>query len=325
MISFWKLNTSLMKRSGFSKIVREVIADFQSSRDKYPDLCTWWEMLKLAIQLRLKVYSKQQSTRRKKTIITMESQLLQVNEKLAQRPSDAALLDKRIRLDLLLADYYQDIHEAARIKSGLRYQMEGERPTKYFSALIKKRAEKSALTSLVVKRNGDEVTLSTIEEILEEATSFYASLYSDKLSRTQKAKASDYLKNNCRKKLSEQDRSFSDKPIRIEELDAALKKLPSGKAPGIDGLPADFFRCFWDELRLDFLDVLNESFTSGNLPETMQMSIVTLIFKKNSRQDLRNYRHISLLCSDCKIIAKALAERMKLVLPSIIHEDQTGF
>jgi hypothetical protein len=32
-----------------------------------------------------------------------------------------------------------------------------------------------------------------------------------------------------------------------------------------------------------------------------------------------------LLCSDYKIIAKALAERMKTVLPDIIHEDHTGF
>jgi exonuclease III len=47
--SFWKLNTSLMKRPGFAKIVEKLIIDFQSSRDKYPDLCTWWEMLKLAI------------------------------------------------------------------------------------------------------------------------------------------------------------------------------------------------------------------------------------------------------------------------------------
>lgn len=116
-----------------------------------------------------------------------------------------------------------------------------------------------------------------------------------------------------------------DEPIKLEELDAAIKKLPSGKAPGIDGLSADFFRQFWDMLRIDFLDVLNESFASGKLSETMQMSIVTLIFNKNSRQDLRNYRPISMLCSDYKIIAEALAERMKQVLPSIIHEDQTCF
>jgi hypothetical protein len=114
----------------------------------------------------------------------MESQLFRVNQELAQLPADATLLDKRIRLDLLLAEYYEDIHEAARVKSGLRYKVEGERPTKYFSALVKKRAEKSALTSLIVDRNGDKVTLSTIEEILEEASDFYATLYSDKLTRS---------------------------------------------------------------------------------------------------------------------------------------------
>jgi hypothetical protein len=323
--SFWKLNTSLMKRPGFFKIVQKLITEFQSSRDRYHDLCTWWKMLKLAIQLRLKEYSKQQSVRWKRTVLTMESELLQVNKKLASRPDDAVLLDRRIRLDLILADYYEDIYEAVRVNSGLRYQVERERPTKYFTALVKKRAEKSALTLLVVKRNGDEVTLSIIEEILEEAPSFYAFLYSDKLSRTQKARASDYLKQNCQRKLIEQERLTCDEPIKLEELDAATKKLPSGKAPGIDGLPAEFFRQFLDMLRIDFLDVLNESFASSKLPKTMQMSIVTLIFKKSSRQDLRNYRPISLMCSDYKVIAKALAERMKQVLPSIIHEDQTGF
>jgi hypothetical protein len=323
--SFWKLNTSLMKRPGFAKIVVKLITDFQSLRDKYPDLRTWWDMLKLAIQLRLKEYSKQQATRRKKTILTMESQLLQVNQELARLPTDAALLDRRIRLDLLLAEYYEDIYEAARVKSGLRHKVEGERPTKYFSALAKKRAEKSALTSLVVDRNSDKVTLSTIEEILEEASDFYATLYSDKLTHSQKSKAAEYLQANCKRKLSERERQFCDEPIKLEELDAAVKKLPSGKAPGIDGLPFNFFCHFWDLLRCDFLAVLNESFASGSLPETMQMSIITLIFKKKSRQDIRNYRPISLLCTDYKIIAKALAERMKLVLPSIIHEDQTGF
>jgi hypothetical protein len=57
----------------------------------------------------------------------------------------------------------------------------------------------------------------------------------------------------------------------------------------------------------------------------MRTSIITLIYKKEARDDIRNYRPISLLCSDYKIIAKAFAERMKMVLPNIIHKDQTGF
>jgi hypothetical protein len=74
-----------------------------------------------------------------------------------------------------------------------------------------------------------------------------------------------------------------------------------------------------------FLEMLNESLVSGQLPESMKISIITLIYKKKSREDIRNYRPISLLCADYKIISKLLAERMKTVLPSVINEDQSGF
>jgi hypothetical protein len=57
--SSWKLNVSLMKRSGFEKIVKSLLFDFKFSRDRYHDLATWWDMLKLALQMRLKDYAKQ--------------------------------------------------------------------------------------------------------------------------------------------------------------------------------------------------------------------------------------------------------------------------
>jgi hypothetical protein len=113
--------------------------------------------------------------------------------------------------------------------------------------------------------------------------------------------------------------------VSIAELDAALRKLPKGKVPGIDGLPAEFFSFFWKDLRDSFFDLVQAAFSSDELPDTMRTSVITLIYKKKERDDLRNYRPISLLCSDYKIIAKVLAERMKLVLPLIIHKDQTGF
>jgi hypothetical protein len=86
-------------------------------------------MLKVALQIRLKEYGKQQASRRRNTILTMEAQVLQVNQELAKQPLDPALASRKVRLDQLLADYYDDICEAARVKSGLRYQAEGERPT----------------------------------------------------------------------------------------------------------------------------------------------------------------------------------------------------
>lgn len=58
----------------------------------------------------------------------------------------------------------------------------------------------------------------------------------------------------------------------------------------------------------------------------MRTSVTTyLIYKKGSRTSIKDYSPISLLCSYYKIIAKVLAERMRKVCSSIIHEDQTGF
>jgi hypothetical protein len=149
-----------------------------------------------------------------------------VNQSLASDPGKESLLLEKGRLDVLLSDYYDDITEVAQVKSGLRYHVSGERPTKYFSALVKQRAEKSAITSLTCKRNGQEVSLTDIEDILEEASNFYATLYSKKLSEDQTKAGRKYLEKNLDLKLSDAAKRFCDRPLTVEELGSALKKLP---------------------------------------------------------------------------------------------------
>jgi hypothetical protein len=48
----------------------------------------------------------------------------------------------------------------------------------------------------------------------------------------------------CRIHLNEAQKMMCDAPISVEELEQAIKELSSGKAPGVDGLPAEFFRHF---------------------------------------------------------------------------------
>ena len=49
-----------------------------------------------------------------------------------------------------------------------------------------------------------------------------------------------------------------------------------------------------------------------------------LLYKKGIREDIRNWRPISLSNCDIKILTKAFAERLRVVLPHIIDVDQTG-
>ena len=50
--------------------------------------------------------------------------------------------------------------------------------------------------------------------------------------------------------------------LSSDELYAALQSMQSGKAPGIDGLPVYFNKCFWSVVGRDLLSFLSDSLTA---------------------------------------------------------------
>ena len=71
---------------------------------------------------------------------------------------------------------------------------------------------------------------------------------------------------------------------------------------------------------------LNYSFENKSLTELQKQSIITLLPKSGKDISvLDNWRPISLLNVDYKIATKSIANRLKDILPSIIHNSQTGF
>ena len=57
---------------------------------------------------------------------------------------------------------------------------------------------------------------------------------------------------------------------------------------------------------------------------TKMQQMFNLVFKKSDRTKLKNWRPITLLTTDDKILTKALANRLKSVLHLIINPDQTA-
>ena len=74
------------------------------------------------------------------------------------------------------------------------------------------------------------------------------------------------------------------------------------------------------------INALNSGYKKGTLSISQRRGLISLLPKKNKiLYQLKNWRPISLLNCDYKIATKAIAVRMKTVLPSIINPDQTGF
>ena len=116
--------------------------------------------------------------------------------------------------------------------------------------------------------------------------------------------------------------------VSVSELEAALATCASGKQPGCDGLPYEFYRVFWTEVGSVLCDALNESFAGedGVLPGSMREGRIVLVYKgKGSRELIKNYRPLTLLNADYKILAKALARRFAAPLSTVIDPTQTAF
>jgi hypothetical protein len=53
------------------------------------------------------------------------------------------------------------------------------------------------------------------------------------------------------------------RPITQDEVDKEVKDMPSGKSPGPDGFTTDFFHHYWDLIKEEVLQMVEESRTSG--------------------------------------------------------------
>ena len=62
---------------------------------------------------------------------------------------------------------------------------------------------------------------------------------------------------------------------------ASLKQMAQNKSPGTDGLSADFYLTFWDDLGPDLVDSLNYAFEWGEFAISQRRGVITLIPKKD--------------------------------------------
>ncbi|KAK3549353.1 hypothetical protein QTP70_034579 [Hemibagrus guttatus] len=158
---------------------------------------------------------------------------------------------------------------------------------------------------------GDLLSEST--EIRKQTVSFYSKLYSSEWSGAQVVEDSFLV---GLPKLSERAARELDGELSLEELHEALQRMENGRVSGIDGLPAEFYKAFWAVIGQDVLDVLRDSIQRGELPLSCRRAVLTLLPKKGDLTHLKNWRPVSLLCTDCKLLSKALASRLTKILSS---------
>ena len=318
----WKLNVSLLTNKDYvDEMGRVIPVSINHSNMLFDDKQMSWEWIKFKIREFSIKFSKTVAWNRKKE----ELELLKTYETLKVIhelcPSDDSFYNlEKIKAQLELIEEKKT--EGIIVRARARWHEYGEKSNKYFLNLEKR----NHIRKHIRKLNLSGVITSNPFEVLEGVKTFYKNLYTSKRVDLNGEDSRGFFENENIPKLSEEFKEICEGRVRIDEITEVLKSFKDNKVPGIDGLPAEFYKAFWHLLGETLVDSLNAAFDSGRLSISQRQAIITLIDKKDKdRTLLGNWRPISLLNMDVKLLSKALAYRIKKILPKIIHSNQSGY
>ena len=301
MSGYWKFNSSLLAEADFRNqlelmIKRELTGAIMGNR--------WWANLKDSIRSFAADYG-----RRLKSGRVAEQR--SIKDKLDRGQVNVA----KAKLASLQIKEYQALVVRARLK---RMSCEATNMAEELRAKELRHATDRHITS-VTSPEGQRRT--TNEAICREFRQYFLKLFTRE-SGLSSAQFDTYLADfPC---LSATEAAGCEGRIKEEEIREALKSVGLDKSPGNDGLPYKVY------LRLShmFVPLLATTYDNwmrqGTIPRHFTRGIVKLLHKnKHGGDGISNFRPLTMLNTDLKILAKILANCLQTVLPSLICPEQT--
>ena len=306
----WKLNCSLLEDREIVRLYREQYRQWQTLQDMFETRAHWWEMVKGRTKTFFRIQGKFKKERENRRMLGLQKRLqryfnlvscgLDFNDDIKQVKEEMSKIAEQRSKGVILRSKEKEVEE-------------GEKCTRYFFKKIISRGE-----GMTCFKKEDGLLTDTKSDLMDFIECFYRSLYD---SKNPDNTATEHVLNFLEKTVLDCEHLNDD--FTLLEMEDSLKLFKRGRSPGEDGLPLEFYLTFWDLLAHDLLTVFKDLERLPRLPASFRVGIVTLLYKKGDRTDIRNWRPVTLLNFDSKLFSKVLALRMSRVLEGVIHPDQT--
>ena len=315
---FWKFNCALLYDDNYVQMIKNAIQE--TVQIEYVQTAgLLWEAIKLRIRTDTIRYCSRKKRFKNNTLMALNKRLqrLQTNFQLNPTSEESAEIDRvKEDIDTLLQEKLNGVI----IRSKIDWHEHGEKPSKFFLNIEKRNFNNKTIRRIHTS-NGTTTTDDKV--ILDELYVFYSNLYKTSHEIPPNFSDLDHLELP---QLNDHEQALCEGPLTQTEILNALKTCKNNKSPGTDGLPAEFLKFFWVDIKDFLVNALNYSYDIKKLSNTQRAGLITLIPKKGKDTlSLKNWRPITLLNQDYKLATKAIAKRLCSVLPKLINPDQTGF
>lgn len=306
---FWKFNNSLLKDEDYFDFMKAYLYFRLQNMPDESSLLEWWDEVKLGIKQETIGFNKEKAKRQRSEMNCLQKEYARLERQ--DRNEEAKVVKEKI-----LRQESEKLR-GAQIRSKAQLLENGEKPTKFFLRKELQRGKKKLITN-IVKDTGEMCTDS--KTILNAFEEFYRTLYTEE--KVEDDVIDDLLRDVPQ--LSEDDSKMLGEEITGEEIRSALNSMLGNKSPGSDGLSKEFYLAFFELFCPVFIKMFQTIHTQGDLATSQKLSYISVLCKDDSHPEIMgNYRPISLLNVDYKILTKVLCNRLKTVLGQLIHPDQT--
>ena len=317
--SYWKFNNSLCEDKAFvDKMIGKIKELKEHLVPQISDKLLLWDFMKMKIREFIITYSKEKAKLRRREVKKLEKEIEELENQLILAPSKG-IVDKIEDKKVILTKLYDYSKQGIKVRSRAEWVENGENNIQYFEQLLKSNKKKTVIRELYGNEN--EI-IRDKNEILKAIKAFYKKLYSKNKRNINEAPS---LLNNI-PRLSDESKELCEGKVTKDECYKMLKEMKNNKSPGNDGFTVEFYSTFWIDLGDLLVEALNEGYDRGGMTTSQKQGVITLIEKEGKNvNEIKNYRPITLLNVDYKILSKVLAKRMKEVLGEVIHHDQVGY